>query len=558
MPIIQARLISGHASLMRCYPLHATELFEKGFMQHEFELHWRRARDHENAGNLAAAKAIYESLLNLEPHRLYVRLRLSALEQALGNYRAARDHALKAGETVRNSRWNDLAAVTLRLLTFGEHAVVRDLILGTDWSDPDIIRSSAVLSQHLWLIDHVEDALRLIEVSSVRAPSSHVLSYSKANALRYYGRMREATAEYERCLQLAPNYATAHWSLAYHEKSNPPGSRIDRIKKAQLATAENTLDQAYLSYALFKEYDDAGETESAWASLQAGARIKRRSIQYDSALEQQGFEALQQLMTGDFARSDVPADASARVPIFIVGMPRTGTTLLERILGSHSQIAAGGELNDFNSALCWEADSFLGRFMTPSIVEQVRNIDFAQVGRNYLQRTQEKAKGSALLIDKNPLNFVYAGFIGKALPNAKIICLNRSPMDACLSNLKELFGNDVYGYSYDLTELADHYIRFNRLREHWQAVMPEQFHVVDYESLVADPLGTTEQVMKFCGVPFEPDCIDITRNEAPVSTASSSQVRQPINAKGVEAWRKYAKHLEPLESRIRESLPSLR
>jgi len=527
-------------------------------MQQQFELQWRRARGHEIDGNLAAAKAIYESILKREPHRLYVRQRLSALEQAMGHYRASREHALKAADTVRGARWNDLATVTRRLLTFDEGDLVHELILGTDWTDPEILKNSAILSQHLWLTDHVEDALRLIEVSSVRAPSSHVLSYSRANALRYYGRMEEATAEYERCLQLAPNYATAHWSLAYHEKSSPPGSRIDRIKKAQLATPENTLDQAYLCYALFKEYDDAGETELAWTSLQAGARIKRQSIQYDSALEQQGFEALQQLMTRDFARSDVPADASERVPIFIVGLPRTGTTLLERILGSHSQIVAGGELNDFNSALCWEADSFLGGAMAPGVVEQVSNIDFAQVGRIYLQRTQKKANGSSFLVDKNPVNFVNAGFISKALPNAKIICLNRSPMDACLSNLKELFGSDVYGYSYDLAELADHYLRFRRLVEHWQHVLPDQFHVVDYENLVADPLGTTEQVMKFCGVPFEPDCIDITRNEAPVSTASSSQVRQPINTQGVDAWRKYAKHLEPLESRLRESLPSLR
>lgn len=527
-------------------------------MQHQFELQWRRARGLETEGNLVAAKAIYESILKLEPHRLYVRQRLSAIEQAMGHYRASREHALKAADAVRRARWNDLATVTRRLLTFDEVDLVHDLILGTDWNHPEILKNSAILSQHLWLTDHVAEALRLIDVASVRAPSSHVLSYSRANALRYCGRMQEATAEYERCLQLAPNYASAHWSLAYHEKASPPGARIDRIKKALSATAENTIDQAYLCYALFKEYDNAGETGLAWASLEAGARIKRQSIQYDPALEQQGFEALQQLMTRDFMCRDVSADASARAPIFIVGLPRTGTTLLERILGSHSQMVAGGELNDFNSALCWEADSFLGGTMVPGIVERVRDIDFAQVGRIYMQRTEKKAKGSSFLVDKNPMNFVNAGFIGKALPNAKIICLNRAPMDACLSNMKELFGSDVYGYSYDLTELAEHYVRFNRLRQHWQETMPDQFHVVDYESLVADPLGTTEQVMKFCGVPFEPDCIDITRNEAPVSTASSSQVRQPINAKGVEAWRKYARQLEPLESRIRESLPSLR
>lgn len=525
-------------------------------MQYQFERQWQRARTHEANGNRTAAKAIYESILQLEPGRLYVRLHLSALEQASGHYRASREHALKAAYTVRENRaWKDLVTVTRRLLSFDEHDVVHGLIVGADWADPDIVKHSAILSQQLWLTDHFEEALRLIELASARAQPSHVLSYSCSNALRYCGRMEEATVEYERCLQLAPNYAYAHWSLAYHQKASPPGSRIDRIKAAQ-AVAESAEEQAYLSYALFKEFDDVGEADLAWTSLQTGARIKRQSLRYDSVREQQGFAALQQLVTRDFVRGDVPASPSDRVPIFIVGLPRTGTTLLERILGNHSQITAGGELNDFNSALCWESDSFLGNEITPSSVQQVRNIDFSQVGRVYRQRTDAKAKGSPYLVDKNPMNFVNAGYICKALPNAKVICLNRAPMDACLSNLKELFSGEAYGYSYDLTELADHYIRFRRLAEHWQQVLPGQFHMVDYESLVADPLGTTEQVMEFCGVPFEPDCIDITRNQAPVSTASSSQVRQPINARGVGAWRRYAGQLEPLRERLERALPS--
>ena len=148
------------------------------------------------------------------------------------------------------------------------------------------------------------------------------------------------------------------------------------------------------------------------------------------------------------------------------------------------------------------------------------------------------------------MNFINAGFIGKALPQARIICLRRGAMDACLSNLKELFSSEAYGYSYDLNELADYYVRFSRMCEHWQQVMPDQFYLLDYESLIADPGAETERVMKFCGLPFEPECIDITANTAPVSTASSSQVRQPINSRGVGAWQRYATYLEPLRSRL--------
>lgn len=525
-------------------------------MQNDFETQWRRARSLENEGDPLAAKAIYETLLRSDPERLYVRLRMSAIEQLQGNYRASREHALRAAETVRHARWGDLAVVTRRLLAFGENAVVRSLIMGVDWNDPEILKSSAILSQHLWLIDDVAEALRMIDIARLRAPSSHILSYSRANALRYFGRMDDATAEYERCLSLEPSYVYAHWSLAYHEKSNPLGSRIDRIKRAQAAFTDSAPEQAYLHYALFKEFDDAGEVDQAWSSLQAGARIKRQSLRYDSTLEEQGFLALQQV-TGNVVASQAQEIASNRVPIFIVGMPRSGTTLLERILGNHSQVVAAGELNDFNDALCWESNQFLGTELTPQAVERLRDIDYSNVGKNYLERTREKAGGSRYLIDKNPMNFVNAGYIGRALPQAKIICLRRGAMDSCFSNLKELFSNDAYGYSYDLMELADYYTRFDRLSGHWRQLLPGQFLEVGYEDLVENPLAVTETIMGFCGMPFEPDCVDITKNTAPVSTASSSQVRQPINKRGVDAWRKYAKYLEPLRSRLAGSLPDV-
>lgn len=525
-------------------------------MRHELDL--QRARVFESKGDLASARAVYHAILNAEDGQLFVRMRLSALEQITGHYRASLGHALKAADSVRANRdWKQLSAVARRLLSFDEHAAVHNLIMNADWTDPDILANSAILSQQLWLTDHFTEALRLIEVASARVQPSHVLSYSRANALRYCGRLDEATAEYERCIELAPDYAYAHWSLAYHEPASAPGARIDRIKRAQARTAGPGIEQAYLSYALFKEFDEAGDTGSAWTALQAGARIKRQSIGYDSAREQEGYCAMRQLVTQDFVKSQsAEALPDQRVPVFIVGLPRSGTTVLERILGNHSLVTSAGELNDFTSALCWHADKFPGNAMDPASIERVRNIDFSQAGKTYLARTQYKAPGGAYLIDKNPMNFFNAGYICKALPMARIVCVNRAPMDSCFSNLKELFSGEAYGYSYDLDELADHYLRFSALGEHWRKVLPGRIHFVDYEDLVADPSDTSKRVMDFCGLPFEPDCIDITKNRAPVSTASSSQVRQPINAKGINAWSRYSAQLEPLRARIPDAVPA--
>ena len=412
------------------------------------------------------------------------------------------------------------------------------------------------LIQHLWLIDEYEAALRLIDAASQRVQPNHLLSYSRANALRYCGRIEEATAEFEKCIALAPNYPYAHWSLAYHAKANPLGSRVDRIRQALTTVSDDPIAQTHLRYALFKELDDLGNVDAAWPELQAGARIMRGLVSYDSEREEQALLTLRRLTDDSFVKDG--AEQPAKVPIFIVGMPRTGTTVLERILGNHTLVASAGELNDFSRALSWESDHFYDVPATLRSLDRIKDVNFARVGEAYLRRTADRYGAGRYLIDKNPVNIFNAGFIAKALPQAKILCLLRNPMDTCFSNLKELFSGTAYGYSYDLLELGDHYTRFRQLAEHWQNVLPHQFHVVGYERLVADPLMASEEVMRFCGLPFEPICVDITRNTAPVSTASSSQVRQPINTRGVDAWRKYAKYLEPLEMRIRETFPSLR
>lgn len=525
-------------------------------MHDPFEPQLRRARDLEIAGELPAAHAIYQSVLRAEPGRLYVRLRLSALEQAFGQYSRSREHALAAIESVRNGRWNEIGSVTRLLLSFDEGEAVRDLILDADWNSAEIARNSPLLAQQLYLTDHADEALALIDAVFPMVADSEHLSYARANALRYTGRLDEATEEYERCLGLQPNYVHAHWALAYHRKSDPPLARVARIGKTLAALDPASPDLAYLYYALFKEYDDAGEVDSAWRHLAAGAQIKRRALRYDSAAERAGFEALMRYVDADFVQDGRPAPPDPdRIPIFIVGMPRTGTTLLERILGNHSQVATGGELRDFNTALCWETDGFVPSSATPDLAERLQGADWARVGERYLQRTSARYAGGRYLVDKNPMNSVYAGYIAKALPQAKILCLRRSPMDACFSNLKELFTNVAYGYSYDQAELADHYARFAALSDHWRRTMPDRFQTVDYEDLVSDPVSVTDRIMRFCGLAFEPHSVDITRNTAAVATASSSQVRQPIHARGVGAWKKYAAYLEPLRERIDRTLP---
>lgn len=521
-------------------------------LQLEFENEWRTARRLELDGKLDEARSIYSALIEEDPERLYVRLRLSAIEEAYGHYRVARSHAVRAAEAVRNERWKDMAVVTRRLLTFDEPKLVHELIMGADWSHSEIIKNSHLLSQHLWLTGYEETALELIAVAEAHSRPSYALAYSKANALRYLGKLDEATRAYERCLDLEPAYPYAHWSLAYHQRSTLPSARVPRIQSAKSQFDASSSEQVFLDFALFKEHHDGGNFEQAWQSLKRGAALKRASLAYDSELEEEGFRSLRS--TAAPGSAELHETSSGPTPIFIVGMPRSGTTLLERILGNSVEVASAGELNDFRTALCLSADQFLSPQITAEYANALAKIDPEQVGRTYTERTAHKAEGRRFVVDKNPANFIHAGYIAKSLPQAKILCLRRAPMDACFSNLKELFPSDAYGYSYDLEELADHYVRFRSLCDFWSTSMPNHFHVVDFEELVAEPKKVAKEVLDFCGIQFDPRMLDITNNKTPVSTASSSQVREPINSKGIGAWRQYSRELLPLQARLEKAL----
>lgn len=527
-------------------------------MQSSLEPQWLAARGHEVKGELSAARAVYESILRGDQTQAFAWYRLSALALLQDRYRDAHAAAVQGAMiAVDSCRWKALPYLTQQLLGFDERAAVRHAIAAADWSNPTILAQSAVLTQQLWLADAHEQGLQLADIALRAVPHSHLLHYVRANLLRHLGRMKEATAAFEHCLSLAPQFAEAHWALSCHARAEPPGARTARVRMALSRASGDTMQQVYLGYALFKELDDAGETEAAWDALMAAATAMRRLQHYDPAHEQATVRALRKTFDAPLATGSSHG-GDGHTPVFIVGMPRTGTTVLERILGNHSRVASAGELNTFSVCMGLSLDR---SFVSPPAADAVHaamKLDFASVGALYMQRTISLYGDRAYLIDKNPLNVFNAGFIARALPQAKILCLLRNPMDACFSNLKELFPGGGYGYSYDLDDLGGHWLRFHALAEHWRAVLPGQFMTVEYEALVADPLEVSSRVMAFCGVEIEPDCIDITRNAAPVSTASSSQVRSPIHRGGVDAWRRYERQLAPLRERLRREIPELR
>ena len=515
-------------------------------MNGALQRHWNEANHHEAAKNPSAARACYEAMLAIEPNLVAPHLRLSRLAQVADRYLDSRRHALQAARICAEIQdAKAVGFVSLRLLAFAEDAEIVRLIQSMDGSHVEVLRQAAVLAQHLWLVDRHELALEFLAHAAARVRPDPRLCHIRANVLRSLGRLDEATEYFEYALRLDPDNADVHRALAFHQVATPAGIRVPRIEAAYRHHAEGSPERAQLRYALFKELDSAGQAASAWDALQEGAAMVRRTLRHDPEAEARAFDRLLQSSPW---KTSAPVDrvSSGPVPIFIVGMPRTGTTLLDRVLGNHPEVVSLGERNDLEAAISEVSDHFYQGGLRESRWEKLEGIDPAAVGARYLERLAPMIKGSRCFIDKNPQNFFNVGLILRALPQARIICVRRDPMDACFSNLKELFEGGAYPYSYAFEDLAAHHAGFEKLMAQWMADSRGAMHVLDYEALVRNGDETLRELLVFCGLAPTMNMLDITANAAPVSTASSSQVRSPIHDRSIGAWRRYASPLEPL------------
>lgn len=526
--------------------------------QAEVARHWQRANECMRNADYANALAAFAAVVEIDRSHPMAWFALSSAANANGEFRTAVEHARSAALGMRESgRFEGLNELAHHLQALGETRFATHIIERAGWSrvstHPD---EAALLAQCLGLADRHGDALQLLDLALARHAPTPMLSYTRATTLRHLGRGAEATAEFERCLALAPDYAAAMLMLAGHDPHADAAGQLARIRAALTRAQTDSLQYAMLQYALFIQLDAAGDVENAWNALAEGMRAKRARLDWDGAREEAGFAAVKALCDAQFVNASAPAEASACTPVFVFGLPRSGTTVFERLLGNHTGVASAGELNDFHLQLCWEADFGTPELLDPRLLEACRTIDFGALGRGYLQRTDWRAAGSTHLIDKFPRNFLHAGLIHKALPQAKMICLVRDPLDSCLSNLKELFAGDFYPYSYDPLETAAHIVRFRDLLAHWHEVMPGAIHEVRYEDLVGEPERVMRDALGFCGLPFEPACAELARNAAPSATASTSQVRQPLHARSIGAWRRYAGPLAGAAALLREYLPA--
>ncbi|MGX5730858.1 tetratricopeptide repeat-containing sulfotransferase family protein [Pseudoxanthomonas beigongshangi] len=501
---------------------------------------WKQAERMLGIGDTERAALIYESLTFVQPYAPFAALRLSLIRSRQGKLREATRFGLLAYE-LRKDDAELLSMLAKRLFSLGEieHAIqcaASPIVVSSQ--EPSITAELGKL-----MVDAFQPtlAMQLLRRAMSRGLNTPAVMYLAGLCQMYMGNEREAVTYLLECLRMVPGYARAYWVLAkIGRKGSQRGEIIDALRRA-IGVATTRGDAFLLHYALFKMLDIPGNEAAAWESLSEGMAIRRSMIAYDEADEQLLFRMLMEKNPAEKASAGIGDDAVGQ-PIFIVGMPRTGTTLLEALLARHPLVASGGELNDFVSQLRWEADLAGGVFLDASLALALKTADFSRVGRRYLEHTRWRANGAAFFTDKMPANFLNVGYILDSLPESKVIHISRNCVDTCFSNLKEPFFG-AYPHSYDQLEMARHYKRYVALMEHWRMQYHERILDVSYENLVHDPITVISGAASFCGLTFPDETAFEGQFSGEMTTASAVQVREGINTRYIGQARRYEKFL---------------
>ncbi|HRP85923.1 MAG TPA: sulfotransferase [Gammaproteobacteria bacterium] len=417
----------------------------------------------------------------------------------------------------------------------------------------DDARYFAALGHALHSLQQFDAARLALQCAISLQPGAASLHLGLANLELALGNLGAAGAACERSLALQPGYPDALFFRSGLRRQTHDDNHIEELKAALGSPPTAPDAHARIQFALAKELEDLGRYDQSFPILLRGARLYRGTLQFDLSDEVRFLEAIGTTWNAaEVRRRDAAAPASERVPVFITGLPRTGTTLVERILGAHSAVHSAGELPDFVRCLnrAMERLPGLEGHSRAAMVPASTGLDFAALGRDYLELAQPLAGTTPWFIDKLPQNSIYLGLIHRALPEARLVLVRRHPMDACYSMFKQIF-TDSFAYSYDLDELAGYFIAHERLMRHWIAVLGDDLHVVRYEDVVDRLEDEARRLLAFCGPPWEPACLEFHRNSAPSTTASAGQVRQAIYRSSVGKWRHFRAALQPLEARLR-------
>jgi len=508
----------------------------------------QRATHHTEAGQLDAARAAWKQALALAPESPEVMLELSYVESLADRLRMAHTWCLRAAQRPPTAPQDQISLIR-RLRTFNEvpalRAFVAQLLEQARAPHAVLLECARQLSN----LNEPELALRCAEKALAATPGDLSARVLRAQLLAQFNRNAEAATELDQVLAVNPGIAIAWWMLARLHQQTPESNHVAQLRRLLARPGLRPIDRAALARALHKELDDLGDHAGAWEALERLCRAKRPGLSYAPAHTRALIDRL-------IAWSSAPApehgsQVPGPTPIFIVGMHRSGTTLLEQLLDASPQLRSLGELLDFTNAMRHATDHYCKGVIDATIVARAGDVDFTAVGQRYLDGVAWRLSGEACFADKEPANFLNIDFICRALPHARILHLVRDPLETCFSNLRELF-SDVNAWSYDQRELADYFIQYRRLMAHWHARWPGRILDVPYADLIRDTEAVMRRVAAFCELDYLPTMNDPRNSTRAVATASAVQVREGVVRRQTPKWLPYRHHLRPLIEALRQ------
>jgi len=536
-----ARTAAGHVATLKALPpdvVTATSLFWDGEIiraEQVIRAFLLREGDHPEAMRLLAKIGLSLDVLD------DAEILLEGVLALAPDYRAAR---------------YDYADVLVKRQKYLQARPQIEMLLALDPANPDYRTLAATIA--VGIGEHAR-AIEIYEGLRRDFPASWDVPLWHGHALKTVGRVPEAVEAYRQAANNRPNFGDAYWSLANLKTFRFEGEAVERMRVQEASPETGPEDRAHLCFALGKALEDRGETADSWRYYARGNALKRSESRYRPEIIESNTRQQIAVCTGDFFRSREGWGVQDPDPIFILGLPRSGSTLLEQILASHSEVEGTQELPDIQAAVIAlqgrDADPDDPRY--PGVLAELSRQDVVRRGETYLADTQVHRSGRRLFIDKMPNNFRHIGLIHLMLPNARIIDARREPMACCFSNLKQLFAQGQE-FTYSAEDIARYYRTYLELMRHWDQVLPGRVLRVHHEDVVADLDGSVRRMLDYCGLEFEPACVEFHKTRRSVRTPSSEQVRQPIFRDGLDQWRAYEPWLGELKTALGDAVERYR
>jgi tetratricopeptide (TPR) repeat protein len=543
----------GKALAMLGFGKEADEAFEKSFSLNPERKKLAHAAEHHKEGRLEEAERLYREVARDNPNNVDALRMLGRIALTAGR-NADAERLFRRAVTIAPDfagAITDLGRVLKEQNRFEESIECFKRVIELE---PDNAQAHFQLAAALAPAALTYRAIESYEKALALQPRFPGAKLGLGHVLKTVGRQEEAIEAYRECIRLRPDNGESYWSLANLKTYRLTDDDIAAMEKS--LTNEGLTDQSRVNflYALAKAHEDQGDFDGAWEYYAEGNATQRRLEKYDPVQTEVLHDSVIDVFSAELLRDKGAIGNTDRSPIFIIGLPRSGSTLIEQILASHSQVEGTSEL------------PYVGRVATslnrnradgvnyPEAVRELAAEHFQALGRQYLEFAGlHRTEGKPRFIDKMPNNFPSVGFLHLILPNAKIIDARRHPLDACLSCYRQLFAKGQT-FTYDLIDIGEYFLEYERMMDHWHAVLPGKVITLQYEEVVGNFEVWVRRLLEHCELPFEEACLRFYETDRPVRTASSEQVRQPIHARSIGFWKNYADKLDELKDVLAPSL----